>query len=95
VQRGLFDLVEQLEPRLIGLAKSLLLDDDGRLHPELAMLVRVRLIGSEGNWLLLELPGEAGGEPAPAARAPAGTERRLIILPYEGSRTGPVEGVLP
>ena len=95
VQRGLFDLAEQIEPRLIDLAKSLLLDDDGRLHPELAMLVRVRLIGSEGNWILLELPEQGAEAEAPAAPPPAGTPRRLVIRPYEGSRTGPGEAMQP
>ena len=84
VRRGLFDLAEQLEPRLIALARSFLLDDSGRqLHPELAMLVRVRLIGSEGSWLLLELPPPGTTPPA----APSAGTTRLEILPFEGSTT--------
>jgi len=84
VRRGLFDLAEQIEPRLIALARSFLLDDSGRqLHPELAMLVRVRLIGSEGTWLLLELPPPGTSPPAPPS---AGTTR-LEIRPFEGSST--------
>ena len=59
------------------------------------MLVRVRLIGSEGNWILLELPDRDAEEQAPATRTTTGVPRRLVILPYEGSRTGPGEAVLP
>ncbi len=82
VRRGLFDLVDQLEPRLVALARSFMLDDDGRqLHPELAMLVRVRLIGSEGTWVLLELPPP--GSPAPPS--PPGGATRLEIRPYDSS----------
>ena len=93
VQRGLFDLAEQLEPRLIALAKSFLLDDEGRsLHPELAMLVRVRLIGSEGNWVLLELPAATGPATTTATTTTtttAGTagKARLQIVPFAGSTT--------
>ncbi|MBI5487241.1 MAG: hypothetical protein HY905_07905 [Deltaproteobacteria bacterium] len=88
VQRGLFDLAEQLEPRLMGMARSLLLDDEGRLHPELAMLARVRLIGSEGNWILLDLPVDVDARPSAA-------KQRLIILPYEGTRAEPWEAPQP
>jgi hypothetical protein len=90
VQRAVFDLAESLEPRLIALARSFLLDDEGRrLHPEIAMLVRVRLIESEGNWVLLEVPPAGAavpGQPRGAAGRP-----RLEIRPFEGSTVPPWE----
>lgn len=101
IRRALFDLAEQLEPRLVAFTRTLVLDDaGGTLHPELAMLARVRLIGSEGNWVLLELPEP--GRPADAARrdarAPSPGEAgpgRLRIEEYGGSRTEIWERPLP
>ena len=102
IQRALFDLAEQLEPRVLALARMFLLDEQGRtLHPELAMLARVRLIGSEGSWVLLELPPTEDAEPAGAA--PPGdpptlrsTEpTRLRIEEYSGSRAEVWERPLP
>ncbi|MBN1773398.1 MAG: hypothetical protein JXB32_19205 [Deltaproteobacteria bacterium] len=99
IRRALYDLAEQLEPHVLTLARMLLLDEeDGALHPELAMLARVRLIGSEGRWVLLELPddddGAAGaGAPRPEPRDPGATAARsagpvrLRIEEYSGSRT--------
>jgi hypothetical protein len=93
VQRGLFDLAEQLGPRLVALARSFLLDESGtRLHPELAMLARVRLIGSEGNWVLLELP-PPGTSPPPAP--PGSGTPPLVIRPYADSTTPIWERPLP
>ncbi len=96
IRRALFDLAEQLEPRVLALTRMFLLDEEGRtLHPELAMLARVRLIGSEGAWILLELPPAAGDEPThgPALRSAPPT--RLRIEPYAGSRAEVWERPLP
>lgn len=85
IQRALFDLAEQLEPRVLALTRMFLLDEAGQsLHPELAMLARVRLIGSEGNWVLLELPAADPG--AAGATTPTPAPARLRIEEYSGSR---------
>lgn len=100
VRRALFDLAEQIEPRLVALARTFLLDETGgSLHPELAMLARVRLIGSEGTWVLLELPDperlETGPRHAETAAARGAGTVRLRIEEYSGSRTEVWERPLP
>jgi len=102
LRRALFDLAEQLEPRVMAFARALVLDETGgALHPELAMLIRVRGIGSEGNWVLLELPDAeppAAGAPRDVGPTAAGTvvgATRLRIEDYAGSRTEIWERPLP
>ena len=101
LRRALFDLAEQIEPRAVAFARTLVLDETrGALHPELAMLVRVRRIGSEGNWVLLELPDAeptAAGAPRDTGPTAAGTvgATRLRIEDYPSSRTEIWERPLP
>lgn len=87
IRRALYDFAERLEPRLVALARTLLLDETtGALHPELAMLVRVRLLGSEKDWLLLELAPTDGGATTAASGTQPGRSNRLWIQLYTGSR---------
>ncbi|MDI7269384.1 MAG: hypothetical protein QME96_15450, partial [Myxococcota bacterium] len=79
VRRAAFDLAEQIEPRVVRVARSLLIDErTGRLHAEIAMLARARILLREPRWILFD--------PRPGA-ATGGGDAPLRIERFGGSRT--------
>lgn len=79
LHRALVDLTDSIEPRLMQMVKQLVLDPvTGRLLPELAMLTRVRLLGREGRWILLEPP-----EPSAATTPSPGEPQQPTLRRWE------------